>query len=73
MTLETQFKLKSNPMYLEYIHTNSYWYKILNRNPGRFNDFLEEVKDHYHLRPTDKIKRALDTVEMLSSILSTMK
>lgn len=73
MTLETQFRLKSNPIYLEYIHSNSYWYKILNRNPERFNDFLEEVKDYYHLRPTDKIKKALDTVEMLSSILSTMK
>lgn len=73
MTLDIQFKLRSNPLYIEYLHQNSYWYKILNRNPNKFNDFVEEVKNKYHLRPTDKIKKALDTVDMLSSILSSFK
>jgi len=73
MTLDIQFKLKSNQMYLKYLHQKSYWYKILNRNPDKFNDFVEEVKEYYHLRPTDRIKKALDTMEMLGSILSTMK
>lgn len=73
MTLDTQFKIKSNPLYIKYLHENSYWYKILNRDPQKFNEFVEEVKLKYHLRPTDKIKKALDTVEMLSSILSTLK
>lgn len=73
MTLDIQFKLKSNPLYIEYLHNNSYWYKILNRNPDKFNDFIEEVKSKYHLRPADKIKKALDTVDMLSSILSSFK
>ena len=33
MNLETQFKIKNNPMLQKYIRENSYWYKILNRNP----------------------------------------
>ena len=73
MILDIQFKLRSNPIYLEYLHNNSYWYKILNRNPDKFSDFIEEVKDNYHLRPTDRIKIALDTVDMLSSIFSSLK
>lgn len=73
MNIELQMKLKSNPLYLKYLHENSYWYKILNRNPGKINDFIEEVKSNYHLRPTDKIKKAIDTVDMLSSILSSFK
>lgn len=73
MTIDLQVKLKSNPLYYTYLHTHSYWYKELNRHPERFNDFIEEVKNEYHLRPTDKIKKALDTVDMLSNIFSSFK
>ena len=73
MTLDTQFKLKSNPLYIKYIHENSYWYKILNREPNRFNEFVEEVKINYKLRPSDKINKALSTFEMLSAILGSLK
>lgn len=73
MTLDIQFKLKSNPMYVRYLHENSYWYKILNRNPNAWKEFVEKVKEDYHLRPMDKINDALDTFEMLSQVLSTLK
>ncbi len=73
MTLDTQFKLKSNPIYIKYIRENSYWYKILNREPNRFNEFVEEVKTNYKLRPTDRINKALSTFEMLSAIFSSLK
>lgn len=73
MTLETQFKLKSNPLYIKYIHENSYWYKVLNRDPDRFNDFVNEMRINYKLRPQDKISKALDTFEMVSTIISSLK
>ena len=73
MTLDTQFKLKGNPLYLKYLHENSYWYKILNRNPEEFNKFVDELKINYKLRPQDKLNKALDTFEMVSTILSTLK
>lgn len=73
MILDIQFKIKNNPLFIEYLHNNSYWYKILNRYPNKFNDFIENVKDNYHLRPADKIKKAMDTVDMLSAILSSFK
>ena len=73
MTLETQFKLKSSPLYIKYLHENSYWYKILNRNPNEFDRFVEEMKINYKLRPQDRISKALDTFEMVSSIISSLK
>ncbi len=73
MTLDTQFKLKSNPLFIRYLHENSYWYKILNRNPDKINDFIEEVRINYRLRPSDKIDKALSTFSMISNIISSLK
>lgn len=73
MILDLQFKIKNNPNYIKYLRENSHWYKILNRYPEQFKNFEEEVKEKYQLRPTDKISKALDTFEMVTSILSTLK
>ena len=73
MILDVQFKLKSNPLFIKYLHENSYWYKILNREPEMFNKFVEEVKKTYKLRPSDKINEALNTFEMITSIFSALK
>ena len=72
MTLDTQFKIKSNPVYIKYLHENSHWYKILNRDPNMFKTFVEEVKTNYKLRVSDRLDRALSTFEMLSTIISTL-
>ncbi len=73
MTLDLQFKLKSNPMYLKYLHENSYWYKVLNRDPDMFSSFVEELKTNYKLRPSDRLNKALSTFEMVSAIISSLK
>lgn len=73
MTLDVQFKLKSNPLFIKYLHENSYWYKILNRDPSMFNVFMDEVKKNYKLRTSDRINEALNTFEMISSIFSALK
>ena len=71
MNIEIKKKLDSNPKYLELLRMNSYWYKILNRDPNMFNNFVEELKTNYKLRTTDKINKALSTFEMVSSIISS--
>lgn len=73
MELDIQFKIKNNPNYLRYIREYSEWYKILNRNPQAFKTFEEEVKEVYKLRPTDRIGKALDTIEVIQNVLSSMK
>ena len=64
MTLEVQFKIKSNPLYIKFLHENSHWYKILNRDPDMFNNFVEEVKTNYKLRTSDKINKALSELKL---------
>lgn len=73
MTLDIQYKIKSNPNYLRYLRENSYWYKILNRNPKLFNTFVEEVKTSYRLRPGDRISRALEYIDMFQTIITSLK
>ena len=73
MTLDIQFKIKNNLYYQRYIREHSNWYKLLNRNPNLFRNFEEEVKTVYHLRTSDKISRALDTIELIENLVSNLK
>ncbi|HHT38366.1 MAG TPA: hypothetical protein GXZ95_02990 [Mollicutes bacterium] len=73
MNLDVQFKLKSNSNYQRYIRENSHWYKELNRNPERFNDFVSEMKERYRLRPTDKIVDIASKLELVKTFLSVLK
>lgn len=68
----TQEKIRSNPKYLEYLHTHSYWYKKLNRDFNYFKEFENEVKKEYKLYPSDKIERAVNLLDTLSTILNTI-
>lgn len=73
MSLEVQFKIKQNPYYIEYLRENSSWYKILTRNPEAFRQFEEKAKERFALRPTDKIQKIIDTMEMVSAVVSSLK
>ena len=73
MSIETQIKLKSNINYLKFLRENSHWYKYLNRSNQYFKDFEEEMKTTYKLRPSDRISKAIDTFDMIQTILSSFK
>ena len=73
MSLELQFKIKSNPNYLKYLRENSSWYKELNRDSSSFTLFEEKMREDYHLRPVDRFSRVIDTIDMLQTVLSSLK
>ena len=73
MRPEIQIKINNDPKQKEFLHQNSYWYKELNRNPKNFLLFEEKVKEDYRLRPTDRISKALEMIEMAQTIISTLK
>lgn len=73
MSLEIQFKLKSNQKYLQFLRENSYWYKYLNRDTEYFKEFEDNVKTTYKLRPVDKIEKAIDTVDMIQTLINSLK
>ncbi len=73
MTIDLQFKIKNNPYYQQYLKEHSYWYKMLNRDPSSFQTFVEEVKDAYQLRPSDRFTKMLETFEIMQSLMSNLK
>ena len=73
MNIYARNKLKEKEEYLRYLRENSHYYKILNRDPDMFNEFVNEVKKNYKLRTSDKINDAINTFEMLTSIFGALK
>lgn len=73
MTIELQNKIKSTKHYYEYLKDNSSWYIILNRNPSFFNQFESYLKDHYHLRITDRVSSAIDNIDLVTNVLNAFK
>jgi len=73
MDLETQYKIKSNPMYIEFLRQNSSWYKYLNRDPNNFESFVSDMKDKYKLKPSDKFNKMINNINLLQNFLDAFK
>lgn len=73
MNLDIQFKLKSNPAYIQFLRDHSYWYKQLTRHPEQFQEFVDEVKAEYKMRPIDKINNVVDSMEMIKTFMGVLK
>lgn len=73
MNLETILKIKSNPMLQKYIRENSYWYKILNRNPNMINKMNEDMKKAYKLTFEDKIDDINSKMNLVRAFIDTLK
>lgn len=73
MSLDIQFKIKNNPRYIQYLRYNSIWYKILNRNPLMFSKFEEKVREENRINISDRITKALGTIEMIQNVFTAFK
>ena len=70
MNSELKKKLDENPKYLELLRMNSYWYKILNRDYTKYDEFIKDMKTKYKLRTIDKIDNAIDMVDIVTKFIS---
>lgn len=73
MNLETQFKIKNDPMLQKYIRENSYWYKNLNRNPNLVEYMIQEMKEKYKLTTTDKINDLSEKLDLIRTFMNVLK
>ena len=73
MNLDVQFKINNNSQLRNYLRENAHWYKTLNRNPERFNDFMTEMQEKYKLRPTDKVSSVIEKIELIQTVLNILK
>lgn len=65
-------ELKKDKLY-DYLKENSHLIKELYRHPENYPKIKQYLKEKYHLRITDKIENAIDSVETLNSIINTIK
>ena len=73
MNIETQMKIKNDPMLQKYIREHSYWYKILNRNPNEINKMIDDMKKDYKLRFEDKIEDINNKMSFIKAFMDTLK
>ncbi len=68
-----QEKYKEDKNFKRYLDDNSSFIKYLNRNPEYYKEFMRNMKEQYKERTSDKISDAMNTIEIVSSILDTLK
>lgn len=68
-----QNKLQEDKNFKRYLDENSGYIKYLNRNPESYKEFIKEMKVLYKERTTDKINDAINTIDIISSVLDTLK
>ena len=73
MNLDTQFKIRSNPLLQQYIRENSYWYKLLNRDPSLINKMIDNMKIDYKMTFEDKIDDLNNKMNLIKMFMDTMK
>ena len=73
MDMKIKILLDSNANYKKYLRYNSYWYKILNRDSNRINDFIKEYKERNKLRVTDKIENAMDKLDLITKFINVLR
>lgn len=73
MELDLIMKIKNDKKMYDLLKENSYWIKELNRNPESYKRFVSEMKAKYRLRATDKISDAIDNIDLLTTVLETLK
>ncbi len=73
MQVKTLLELQKDKKMWELFKYNSYWIKDLNRNSSTIKMYKENMKIKYHLRTTDKISDAIDNIDIISNVLSSLK
>lgn len=73
MSLELQYKIMSDIRQINFLKENSYWYKYLNRSTRYYKNFLDDMREKYKLKPSDKIDKIISDIEMINSFLEVLK
>ena len=68
-----QAKYNEDKKFKRYLDENSNFIKYLNRDPENYKQFMKEMKTLYKERTTDKLNDAINTIDIVSSILNTLE
>lgn len=66
-------KIRKDKKMYDLLKENSYWIKDLTRDPKNYKNFVNDMKVKYHLRFTDKVNDAIDSIDLISTVLDAIK
>ena len=73
MRLDLVYKIKSNNNLNRYLKENSYWYKLLNRNPSLIKKMEEDMKKAYKLTFEDKVDDLNSKINLIKGFMDIIK
>lgn len=73
MKKETLEVIRNNTIIYQYLRDNSSWYKELNRNSNVVDNILKEAKKYYKVRGIDKLERAIEQIDMITTFMDVLK
>ena len=73
MTLDVIFRINKDENLHRYLRENSYWYKLLNRDPRLINKMNEDMKKAYKLTLEDKVSDLTSKINLIKGFLDASK
>lgn len=73
MTLDVIFRINKDENLHRYLRENSYWYKLLNRDPRLINKMNEDMKKAYKLTLEDKVSDITSKINLIKGFLDASK
>ena len=73
MTLDVIFRINKDENLHIYLRENSYWYKLLNRDPRLINKMNEDMKKAYKLTLEDKVSDITSKINLIKGFLDASK
>jgi hypothetical protein len=73
MTLDVIFKINKDENLHRYLRENSYWYKLLNRDPKLINKMNEDMKKAYKLTLEDKVSDLTSKINLIKGFIDASK
>ena len=73
MRLDLIYKIQNNSNLHRYLRENSYWYKLLNRNPSLISKMEEDMKKAYKLTFEDKMDDLNSKINLVKGFMNIVK
>ena len=73
MNITNQMIINRNPLLKKYLRENSYYYKLLNRNPETIKQLYNDMQKAYKLTLNDRLDKMKDNLSMINSFMDILK
>ena len=69
MNLDILMNINKDPKQKQFLRENSYWYKLLNRNPNLIKKMEEDMKKAYKMTLEDKVSDVITKINLIKGFM----